>query len=337
MDFRKGSYYNGNRKIYILDEVRFNGGSIIKTVEYIEINNIRQCISIRTNKKNSPILLYLHGGPGDAALPLVAKYNKRLADIFTVVTLEQRGAGKSYYPFSEKENIKIKTFLDDIHVLTMYLLKRFDQKKIYLAGHSWGSVLGLRFIQLYPELIYTYVGCGQVVNMRKSCKLAFDYAVRMNKDGKNHNKIAKLQSIDCSYRQDSWLNDLLFVTGQVVAHKGSLYGKKNYNRFIFDFLTSPDYSFKDLLNRQKGSLQSIKYLWQELMDIDFEAVTEFEVPVIFVEGRHDYHVSSSLAYDYFERIKTTKQFHWFEKSCHFPQWEEPQEFYKIMASVNGRV
>ena len=62
--------------------------STIKTIEYIEINNIKQCISIRTKKPNNPILLYLHGGPGDAALPLVAKHNKQLEDIFTVVTLE---------------------------------------------------------------------------------------------------------------------------------------------------------------------------------------------------------------------------------------------------------
>jgi pimeloyl-ACP methyl ester carboxylesterase len=310
---------------------------MIKTVEYIEVNNKKQCLSIRANHTNNPILLYLHGGPGDAALPLVAKYNKRLEDIFTVVTLEQRGAGKSYYPFSENEDIKIGTFLDDIHALSLNLLKRFNQEKLYLAGHSWGSILGIRFIQLHPDIVHTYVGCGQVVNMIKSSRAAYDYAMQKNRESKNDKTISKLESIDCSYRGESWLNDLLFVTGQVVKHKGSLYGKTNYNRFIFDFLTSPDYSLRDLLNRQKGSLQSIKYLWQELMTTNFEEETEFKVPVVFVEGRHDHHVCSSLAYEYFESIKSAKQFHWFEKSCHFPQWSEPQKFYEVMASVINSV
>jgi pimeloyl-ACP methyl ester carboxylesterase len=296
------------------------------------INNVKQCLSIRTNNANNPILLYLHGGPGDAALPLVAKYNKRLEDIFTVA-LEQCGAGKSYYPFSEKEGIAISAFLDDIHVLSLKLLKRFHQDKLYLAGHSWGSVLGLKFIQLYPDLIHAYVGCGQVVNMAKSSQAAYDYALRKNRDSNNNKAIAKLESIDCSYKQESWLSNLLFVTGQVVKHKGSLYGKTNYNRFVFDFLASPDYSLKDLLNRQKGSLQSIKYLWQELMGVNFEPVKEFKVPVAFVEGRHDYHVSSIIAYEYFESVKTKKQFHWFDKSCHFPQWSEPEKFYEVMASM----
>jgi len=301
----------------------------------LEINNKKQCLSIRAGNTNAPILLYLHGGPGDAALPLVAKYNKQLEDIFTVVTLEQRGAGKSYYPFHEEE-ITISTFVNDIYVLSLNLLKRFRQEKLYLVGHSWGSVLGIKFIQLYPELIHTYIGCGQVVNMRKSSQSAYDYALQKNRDSKNNKAITKLKSIDCSYQQESWLNDLLFVTGQVVKYKGSLYGKTNYNRFIFDFLTSPDYSLKDLLNRQKGSLQSIKYLWQELMNINFEGVTEFKVPIVFVEGRHDYHVSSSIAYEYFDHIQTAKQFHWFEKSCHFPQWSEPHKFYEIMASIIDR-
>ena len=79
----------------------------MKAIEYIEINDTKLCISIRTKKSNNPILLYLHGGPGDAALPLVLKYNEQLEEIFTVVILEQRGAGKSYYPFAKNENIEI--------------------------------------------------------------------------------------------------------------------------------------------------------------------------------------------------------------------------------------
>ena len=280
--------------------------------------------------------MYLHGGPGDAALPLIAKYNKPLEEVFTVVIWEQRGAGKSYYPFSENEEMTISTFVDDLHVLSLKMLGRFKQKKLYLVGHSWGSVLGMEFIQMYPELVHTYVGCGQVVNMKKTSRTAYEYAVQKNIESKNSRKITRLEAIDCSYRQESWLDDLLFVTGQVVKHGGSLYGKTSYNRFILDFMLSRDYGVKDLLNRRKGSLQSIRHLWQELMQVNFEGGTEFAVPVVFVEGRHDYHVSSTIAYEYFESIKTEKQFYWFEKSCHFPQWSEPYRFHEIMFSLHKR-
>ena len=304
-----------------------------KTIEYIEINNSKQCIAISSKKSDNPILLYLHGGPGDAAMPLVAKYNKGLEDIFTVVILEQRGAGKSYYPFSEAENITIDAYVEDIFTLSKILLERFHQDKLYLVGHSWGSVLGLNFIQRYPDLVHAYVGCGQIVNMKKSSQIAHDFALQKNIEQKNNKLIAKLESVDCSYMQETWLNDLLFVTKQVIKHGGSVYGKKSFNRFVLDFLFSSDYTFKELINRQKGSLQTIKYLWHELMSVDFENTTDYDVPVIFVQGRGDYQVSSTLVHDYFQTINTNKQFFWFENSCHFPQWSEPEKFNEVMKSI----
>ena len=197
------------------------GVRIIKTIEYIEINNLKQCVSICSKKSDNPILLYLHGGPGDAAMPLVAKYNKSLQDIFTVVTLEQRGAGKSYYPFAETDNITIDTFVEDICTLSKILLERYRQDNLYLVGHSWGSVLGMKFIQRYPNLVHAYIGCGQVVNMKKSSQIALDFALQKNIENKNSKVIDKLKSIDCSYTQETWLNDLLFVTKQVIKYGGS--------------------------------------------------------------------------------------------------------------------
>ncbi|MBU3878504.1 alpha/beta hydrolase [Faecalicatena sp. AGMB00832] len=293
----------------------------------IMINGVQQFVSIRAEVKDTPLLLYLHGGPGDAALPLVMKYNKELEKYFTVVIWEQRGAGKSYYKFDGE--ITINIFLQDLHTLIKYLLARFCQNALFLAGHSWGSVLGLSFIQSHPELVRTYIGCGQVVNMKKSSKTAYDYAL-MHADKKD---LKRLEKIDFSYSSEKWLDDLLFVTRQVVKHKGSLYGRTNYNNLVKPFLLSKYYTIPDLLRRQKGSLQAIQYLWQELMEINFESQTKYEVPIIFVEGRYDSHVSSALVKSYFDQLETEKKFFWFEKSCHFPQWSESERFNKLMAEL----
>lgn len=251
----------------------------------INLNGVPQFVSIRAEKENAPLLVYLHGGP-----------------------------------------VTIDVFLDDLHTLVKYLLSRFHQNSLYLIGHSWGSILGLRFVQAYPELVRAYIGCGQVVNMRKSSKIAYEYALE-HADKKS---LERLNGIDCSYQADSWLNDLLFVTRQVVKHKGSLYGRTNYNDLVFPFLLSRYYSLPDLIRRQKGSLQAIQCLWQEVMQTDFETQTQYGAPIIFIEGRYDYHVSSALVKEYFDRIGTEKQFYWFEKSCHFPQWSESERFNKLM-------
>lgn len=301
--------------------------------EWIEINGCKQFLSIRSDGSDRPILLYLHGGPGDAALPLVSKYNSALTENFTVAIWEQRGTGKSYYPFREHEEITISLFLKDLYAIAEYLLDKYEQKKIYLVGHSWGSVLGLKFCQLHPEMVHAYIGCGQVVNMKKASRLAYEYAIQEAMKDENTKALNKLKSIDCSYSSENWLNDLLFVTGLVVKYKGSLYGHKNYNRFVKDFIFSREYSLTDLIHRQQGSLQSIQRLWQELMSVDFESVTTIPVPVVFVEGRHDYHVSSALAKAYFDTITTPKEFFWFEHSCHFPQWSETEKFACVLQSV----
>lgn len=39
--------------------------------KYLSINGKAQFLSIRSSGSGLPLLLYLHGGPGDAALPLV--------------------------------------------------------------------------------------------------------------------------------------------------------------------------------------------------------------------------------------------------------------------------
>lgn len=301
--------------------------------EFVVINGHKQFLSIRTIGQNKPILLYLHGGPGDAALPLVAKYNGALEEYFIVVVWEQRGTGKSYYPFAEQENITISLFIEDVNAITDYLLKKYKQEKLYLVGHSWGSVLGFKFCQLHPAKVHAYIGCGQVVNMKKASQLAYEYVMEEVKKEGNTKILNRLNEIDCSYSSGDWLHDLLFVTGLVVKYKGSFYGHKNYNSFVKDFFFSKEYSITDLIRRQKGSLQSIQRLWQELMTVDFESTTAIHVPVFFVEGRHDYHVSSNLAKEYFDTITTPKEFFWFEHSCHFPQWSEAEKFASILRSI----
>lgn len=75
----------------------------IAILEKIIIGGINQCICIRGKNIENPILLFLHGGPGDSMLPVMTGINKDLEDDFIVVNWDQRGAGK---------------FLGDCHCIT---------------------------------------------------------------------------------------------------------------------------------------------------------------------------------------------------------------------------
>ena len=126
----------------------------ITSMEFVEIGGIQQWIMIRGHDLNNPLLLLLHGGPGSAESPLAYKFQRDLEKSFIVVNWDQRGGGKSYFKKIPIESMNIEQFITDTHDLIQMLKKRFDKEKIYLVGHSWGSMLGTLVVQRYPELFY---------------------------------------------------------------------------------------------------------------------------------------------------------------------------------------
>ena len=115
--------------------------NINTTTEYININNFRQNIMTISSDDSNPVLLIVHGGAGSPDRPLVKKYNSELAEYYTVVCWDQRGSGLSY----TKEDLTIDIILNDLKSVVEFLRNRYNQDKIYIAGHSWGAYLGLRF------------------------------------------------------------------------------------------------------------------------------------------------------------------------------------------------
>ena len=63
---------------------------------YVEINGTKQWISIYGDNLSNPVLLYLHGGPGSPTSEFDYVITRKWADVYTVVTWDQRNCGKSY-------------------------------------------------------------------------------------------------------------------------------------------------------------------------------------------------------------------------------------------------
>ncbi|QIK70354.1 alpha/beta hydrolase [Erysipelothrix sp. HDW6C] len=277
-------------------------------------------VTYATNKEH-PIIFYIHGGPGDSCAPLIERFNQQLAKSFTLIVWEQRGAGLSYYKFAEDEVPTIQDYVDDAKVLIEYILDKYGRDKLYVIGHSWGSVIGIKCLQQFPDYIQAYIGCGQVVNMQETLinQVRFISDRSMTDD-----EVAHKAQID--FTQSDWLKQVLTITRDVVKRGGSLYGRTNQNYLVKPFLFSKIYSIRDLVNRQKGSKQSIIKLWQELMTVDFSDVVQLDVPVHLVAGAHDEHVSTQIAKSWFTNLTSEKSLTIFEHSAHFPQWEEAKRF-----------
>jgi pimeloyl-ACP methyl ester carboxylesterase len=119
----------------------------------VHIGGNDQWVLERSENVDNPIILFLHGGLGTSQLTLNRRNTKNLEKGFIVVNWEQRGAGKSYNAIKDVGKMNIDQFVQDTRELTLYLLKKFHKQKIFLVGHSWGTVIGALTVSRYPALL----------------------------------------------------------------------------------------------------------------------------------------------------------------------------------------
>ena len=61
--------------------------------EYLSVNGIEECtLQFPVNEK--PLLIYVHGGPGQSMMPFAGWLNNKI-DFATVVYYDQRGTGRT--------------------------------------------------------------------------------------------------------------------------------------------------------------------------------------------------------------------------------------------------
>jgi proline iminopeptidase len=99
-------------------------------------------------------------------------------------------------------------------------------------------------------------------------------------------------------------------------------------RLLSDLVSAPQYSLADDLGYVRGQLFSLEILLPEMRKVDLTQLgSDFQVPIFFFEGRFDPFARPSLIWAYYPTIQAQhKDFVWFEKSGHFPFFEEKQEF-----------
>ena len=304
----------------------------ITSLEKVKIGDINQYLLIRGHDVNNPVLLFLHGGPGSPEMGIANLFQRRAEEFFTIVHWDQRGAGKSYSKKITEETLNIEQFISDTHELIHLLRKRFNKEKIYLLGHSWGTVLGILVVQRYPELFHAYIGMGQVINIIENEKISFQYTLDAAKKAGNKKVINKLESLEPPYVGD--LKALRFQRKWLAKYGGALHNEKSIMAVMKKMLVSPEYSLKDLPKFIKGMIKSLKVMWGQLTEINFlEQVPELKIPIFFFVGRYDYQVPFELVEIFYKKLKAPKKFLiWFENSGHFPNFEEPDKFQEALIS-----
>lgn len=306
-------------------------GSISK-LEKIMLGGVEQWYTIRGRSDQLPLLLFLHGGPGSPQTGAQRKYNALLEEHYLVVNWDQRGSGKSFSEKVEAKSMTLDQLISDADELIEQLLRKYNQKKLYIMGQSLGAVIGLTYANRYPEKIHAYVGINQPVNRTEEEKKSYCFVLEKAKLQGNKKAIKQLEAIgfpengvyksmDDMVTQRKWLTKFNGVTH-----------KKNANVINLNYFLSSHLNLKEKATFMKGFGFSATHLWEEMTSINlFHRVPEVEIPVYLVMGRHDKIVFLDEVEKYFNLLKAPKkQLFVFEESGHLACFEEEDKFNEIM-------
>lgn len=315
----------------------------ISIIDTLQIGGLKQYIIVRGADSTKPVMLFVHGGPGGPEIGMLKETNRSIENDFVMVYWEQRGAGKSYNPDVPPESMNLEQFILDAGELSQYLTKRFKKDKIYIMGHSWGSLLGILTANKYPELFHAYFGVGQIGHQYKGELVSFEWVknqAQLQNDIAGINDLADLNFpnhpesySDLDEFNAAWDAFIGIERNYVMKYGGgAMREMRGILPLVKMIFLAHEYTIEEKFNYLKGSDFSAKYLWKEVIDTNlFNEIDSMQVPVYILQGLYDYQTPYPVAKDFFNQIKApVKEFYIFENSAHSPNMEEVEKFNQIV-------
>lgn len=277
----------------------------IDEAQYVTIGGIEQWVTIRGWDRDNPVLLFLHGGPGDVTstwtFAMFVPWEKQ----FTVVQWDQRGAGRTLGKTgpSVAPTMTVDRLVQDGIELSEYLRKHLGKDKVVIVCHSFGTILGLGMARARPDLFYAYVGTGQVADETRNYSVAYDALLKKAQTVGNQQALDDLKRVGPPpYKsgegygvQRRWANEFegadQFLNGGI--------GLK---------LVAPGTTLQDFNDSEEGQLFSGQHLVRQTASKGpKELGLEFSVPMFIFQGEEDFTTPTSLARQYEEAMKAPKK------------------------------
>ncbi len=301
--------------------------------EYININDSRQNIMTMSTNDNNPVLLIVHGGAGSPDRPLVNKYNSELAEYYTIVCWDQRGSGLSY----TNEKLTIDIMLKDLKCIAEFLINRYQQDKIYIAGHSWGAYLGLRFLFIHPEYVKYYIGTGQGISSFADEIYKYNFVKEQAIIRKDNKIIKKLnhfgEPTGYKYNCDD-KKAKQFIGKMVHKYGGYISDKNDFNTNEYFSCYLKHYKF-NIFKVIKGILKSSKTLNVEMNKKDnISCITELSTPILLISGERDMICPIEATQKWFDNLKAPKkEFIKIKNAAHMVNFEQANEWNKLIINL----
>lgn len=164
----------------------------VQEAAYLPIGGIEQYIRVRGRSRANPVLLVLHGGPGSTLGATACRWQGALEAAFTVVHWDQRGSGNTYYRDPAAPPPTVERLLSDLDELVDALRARYGRDRLFLLGHSWGSLLGGLYALRRPEKLSAWLPVSQMVDFKRSEQVSAAEAIRRAREAGREKEAERL-------------------------------------------------------------------------------------------------------------------------------------------------
>ena len=302
-----------------------SGPDPIAVLEPVEIGGMTQWLLIRGQDRSAPVLLWLHGGPGAAQMPLAHATTRALEADFVVVHWDQRGAGKSNPRGFDYTTMTLERFLLDAHDVTRHLQERLGAERILVLGHSWGTMLGTRLVARWPRDYAGYIGVGQQVSTPRGAVVTLDRLAPLIRAGGNSADLRWLEGTT----PEALMEHAAYVEMMQMLNRYG--GGMNIAtwRLVVLLIRAPEYSLGDLWRWVDGANRGSGPMWPDYHARALIAeLPVMPVPMLLISGARDLNTPVELAADWFDQVEAPQGKHHavFETSGHAPFLTEAKRF-----------
>lgn len=281
----------------------------------VSIGKINQIVSY-SGSKDSPLILFLHGGPGSSRMKQADAFSNILQKHFMVVQWDQRGAGRTEALNRSPVPMTLELMENDTYELIRMLLKKFNQKKLYLVGESWGTVLGFKMAEKYPELLNAYIAFSPVIDQTKSEQILLEKLKLDAKAKSNAGAEEELNKVKIPFNN---YEDMYYSRKWLFSYDGHPFAEKDLP-FLKQYME--DWS------------KTWMPTWNQVMKQNlFLELPKIKCPVYFFLGEKDLQTNYGIATEYYKTLKAPKKnIYTFENAGHSVLTEEAEKVQDIIIS-----
>lgn len=250
------------------------------------LGGYEQKVLIEGKRKNLPIIITLHGGPGT---PIPFSVGCRglfpeFTDNFIMVYWDQLGCGINNYVIDDTFSIDL--FVQMTEELVGHIKKRFPNNKVMIFSTSWGAILSAKLLARNSHAVDAVIACGQIVKNVFICEEV--------KNTLCHSDIPKkkLERIKNITVENFTGKDLQLISNSLRkytdAYQNRTGAKAPMGSIIKGLITSPDYRMKDFKAIMVNGYMKNTSLFKEILKLDLtEELKKVEIPYIILQGDTD--------------------------------------------------